>query len=196
MAILGSWGESRACDVVGRKGRRLPEVHRRRGSVEASEKKAHKMLCAVTVEVIEELLKDFAPDCTFRRAKVWVSTSTSWKLAGPHSLMWQPDHEQTPRAPVLPQPSSPRPAETILTFESPAPKAGAGIVMATFAPPVRRGDFLYSSVLYADPGNGNHHPRASTAELAGLLRPEALNLYSKASKPAPATPAKDPAWHW
>jgi hypothetical protein len=52
--------------------------------------------------------------------------------------------------------------------------------MATsFAPPARRGDFLYTSILYADPGNSNHHPRASVAELAALLRPEAPNLYSK-----------------
>ncbi|KAJ4353786.1 uncharacterized protein N0V89_005516 [Didymosphaeria variabile] len=68
--------------------------------------------------------------------------------------------------------------------------------MATFAPPVRHGDFLYSSVLYADPGNGNHHTRAGTAELAALLRPEAPNLYSNFSKPPPAMPAKDPVWHW
>lgn len=70
--------------------------------------------------------------------------------------------------------------------------------MATaFAPPARRGDFLFSSVLYADPGNSNHHPRASIAELAALLRPEAPNLYSKGRKPdAASTPAKDPAWHY
>jgi hypothetical protein len=68
--------------------------------------------------------------------------------------------------------------------------------MTTFAPPVRRGDFLYSSVLYADPGNGNHHARASTAELAALLRPEAPNLYSKGRKPELATPAKDQVWHF
>ncbi|CAE7009487.1 hypothetical protein CFE70_001734 [Pyrenophora teres f. teres 0-1] len=70
--------------------------------------------------------------------------------------------------------------------------------MATtpFAPPSRRGDFLFSSVLYADPGNSNHHARASVAELAALLRPEALNLYSIGQRPAAATPAKDPAWHY
>ena len=67
---------------------------------------------------------------------------------------------------------------------------------APFAPPSRRGDFLFSSVLYADPGNSNHHARASVAELAALLRPEAPNLYSKGQKPSVATPAKDPAWHY
>ncbi|KAH6866610.1 hypothetical protein BKA58DRAFT_364135 [Alternaria rosae] len=68
--------------------------------------------------------------------------------------------------------------------------------MATFAPPARRGDFLYSSVLYADPGNGNYHGRASVAELAALLRPEAPNLYSKGRKPEVATRAKDQVWHF
>lgn len=68
--------------------------------------------------------------------------------------------------------------------------------MATFAPPARRGDFLYSSVLYADPGNGNYHGRASVAELAALLRPEAPSLYSKGRKPEVATPAKDQVWHF
>ncbi|KAI8940855.1 hypothetical protein NX059_002116 [Plenodomus lindquistii] len=69
--------------------------------------------------------------------------------------------------------------------------------MATFAPPARKGDFLFSSVLYADAGNSNHHSRASIAELAALLRPEAPNLYSKGKKPDLATtPAKDPAWHY
>ncbi|KAI4918480.1 hypothetical protein J4E90_002864 [Alternaria incomplexa] len=68
--------------------------------------------------------------------------------------------------------------------------------MATFAPPARFGDFIYSSVLYADPGNGNHHGRASVAELAALLRPEAPNLYSKGRKPEVATPAKDQVWHF
>jgi hypothetical protein len=68
--------------------------------------------------------------------------------------------------------------------------------MTTFAPPTRRGDFLYSSVLYADPGNGNHHARASLAELKALLRPEAPNLYTKGRKPEVAIPAKDPAWHY
>jgi hypothetical protein len=68
--------------------------------------------------------------------------------------------------------------------------------MATFAPPARRGDFIYSSVLYADPGNGNHHGRASVAELAALLRPEAPDIYSKGRKPDVATPAKDQVWHF
>jgi hypothetical protein len=68
--------------------------------------------------------------------------------------------------------------------------------MAAFAPPVRRGDFLYTSILYADAGNGNHHPHASTADLAALLRPEAPKLTSKGRKPVAATPAKDQVWHW
>lgn len=63
--------------------------------------------------------------------------------------------------------------------------------MSTFAPPVRRGQFLYSSVLYADAGNENHHPRASVAELAELLRPETRYKNKK-----PVTPAKDPVGHW
>jgi hypothetical protein len=68
--------------------------------------------------------------------------------------------------------------------------------MSAFAPPARRGDFFYSSVLYADAGNSNHHPRASVAELAALFRPEAPNLYSHGRKPEPSSPAKDPAWHY
>tara|TARA_R110002003_G_scaffold505_3_gene20131 strand:+ start:1603 stop:2166 length:564 start_codon:yes stop_codon:yes gene_type:complete len=68
--------------------------------------------------------------------------------------------------------------------------------MAAFAPPARRGDFIYSSVLQADPGNSIPHPRASVAELAALLRPEAPNLYSKGRKPDFSTPAKDPPWHF
>lgn len=68
--------------------------------------------------------------------------------------------------------------------------------MASFAPPVRRGDFFYSSVLYADAGNGNHHPRASVAELAALLRLEAVHLYTKSKKPPSTSPAKDPVGHW
>lgn len=68
--------------------------------------------------------------------------------------------------------------------------------MSIFAPPSRRGDFFYSSVLYADAGNSNHHPRASVAELAALLRPEAPNLYAKGRKPDTSAPAKDPAWHF
>ncbi|KAG9196226.1 hypothetical protein G6011_01347 [Alternaria panax] len=67
--------------------------------------------------------------------------------------------------------------------------------MAKFAPPARRGDFLYSSVLYADPG-GNHHARASVAELAALLHPEAPNLYSKDRKSQVATSVKDQVWHF
>jgi hypothetical protein len=63
--------------------------------------------------------------------------------------------------------------------------------MAAFAPPVRRSDFLYSSVLYADVGNGNHHPRATVAELAGLLRPE-----TRSRDVRPTKDAKDPVGHW
>jgi hypothetical protein len=69
-------------------------------------------------------------------------------------------------------------------------------IMSTFTPPVRRGDFLYSSVLYADPGNANHHPRASVAGLAALLRPEGPSLYSGGRKPEPSSAAKDPPWHF
>ncbi|KAH7386835.1 hypothetical protein DE146DRAFT_768522 [Phaeosphaeria sp. MPI-PUGE-AT-0046c] len=65
-----------------------------------------------------------------------------------------------------------------------------------FAPPVRRGDFLFSSVLYADPGNNNRHSRASVAELAALLRPEAPRLYSMGRKPGESSFAKDPPWHF
>ena len=65
--------------------------------------------------------------------------------------------------------------------------------MSAFAPPARRGDFLYSSVLYADPGEGNYHARSSVAEIAALLRPEAPNLYAKGHKPRVATHAKDHA---
>lgn len=68
--------------------------------------------------------------------------------------------------------------------------------MAAFALPARRGDFLYSSILYADAGNDNRHARASVAELAALLRPEAPSLYSKGRKPDAAVVAKDPAWHF
>ncbi|KAB2100370.1 hypothetical protein AG0111_0g11512 [Alternaria gaisen] len=67
--------------------------------------------------------------------------------------------------------------------------------MAEFAPPVRRGDFVYSSVLYADPG-GNHHTCANVAELAALLRPEAPNLYNNGKKPEVTTPVKDQVWHF
>lgn len=65
-----------------------------------------------------------------------------------------------------------------------------------FAPPAQLGDFLFSSVLYADPWNNNRHPRASVAELAALLRPEAPSLYSKGHKPSASAPAKDPPWHF
>jgi hypothetical protein len=68
--------------------------------------------------------------------------------------------------------------------------------MSNFAPPVRRGDFLYSTVLYADPGNDNRHTRASVAEIAALLRPEALNLYTNGRKPDALASAKDPPWHF
>jgi hypothetical protein len=68
--------------------------------------------------------------------------------------------------------------------------------MSNFAPPVRRGDFLYSSILYADAGNNNEHPRASVAEIAGILRPEAVNLYTRSNVPAASAPAKDQVWHW
>lgn len=49
--------------------------------------------------------------------------------------------------------------------------------MTAFAPPARRGDFLYSSARYADPGNGNYHACTSIAELAAILHPGAPNLY-------------------
>jgi hypothetical protein len=68
--------------------------------------------------------------------------------------------------------------------------------MATLAPPVRRGDFYYSSLLYADPGNDFGHPRASVAHLASLLRPEAPTLYTNGRNPTVSTPAKDPPWHF
>lgn len=61
--------------------------------------------------------------------------------------------------------------------------------MADLAPPVRRGDFFYSSMLYADVGNGNHHPRATVSQIATLLRPEPRAQQS-------ATSAKDKFWHW
>jgi hypothetical protein len=67
--------------------------------------------------------------------------------------------------------------------------------MLTLAPPVRRGDFFYSSVLYADPGK-NPHLRASVAYLAGLLRPEAPNLYTDGRRPSTSLPTKDPPWHF
>lgn len=80
--------------------------------------------------------------------------------------------------------------------KSPLSTPRTTIMTTPFAPPTRRGDFLYSSLLYADAGNANHHPRATVAELAALLRPEAPNLYSKDRQPAPSTPAKDPPWHF
>lgn len=69
--------------------------------------------------------------------------------------------------------------------------------MTTFAPPVRRDNFLFSSLLYADAGNENHHPRASVAELSALLRPDVSKPSNKRGKPAePAEPLKDPPWHF
>lgn len=68
--------------------------------------------------------------------------------------------------------------------------------MATFAPPVQRDRFIYSSVLYADAGNGNRHPRASVAELTALLRPEAPKNNKKAKTPAAGTLMTDPPWHF
>ncbi|KAF1850954.1 uncharacterized protein K460DRAFT_350942 [Cucurbitaria berberidis CBS 394.84] len=69
--------------------------------------------------------------------------------------------------------------------------------MTTFAPPARRGDFLYSSLLYASAGPtpSNAHPRATVAELAALLRPPAPKFQpdlSSSSSPV----AKDPPWHF
>ncbi|KAF2750440.1 hypothetical protein M011DRAFT_474878 [Sporormia fimetaria CBS 119925] len=63
--------------------------------------------------------------------------------------------------------------------------------MTTFAPPVRKGSFLYSSILYADAGSQNHHPRASVAELTALLRPEAPKLNKKLKIPQPPEILKD-----
>ncbi|KAJ4363336.1 hypothetical protein N0V95_001109 [Ascochyta clinopodiicola] len=71
--------------------------------------------------------------------------------------------------------------------------------MATFAPPVHRDKFLYSSILYADAGNDNHHPRASIAELTALLRPEVVKSKAKAKKPKPSEEdevVKDRPWHF
>jgi hypothetical protein len=69
------------------------------------------------------------------------------------------------------------------------------VIMATFAPPVQRDRFLYSSVLYADAGNDNRHPRASVAELTALLRPEAPKR--KGTKTAAvAESATDRPWHF
>ncbi|KAF2128457.1 hypothetical protein P153DRAFT_367594 [Dothidotthia symphoricarpi CBS 119687] len=69
--------------------------------------------------------------------------------------------------------------------------------MSAFAPPVRRDNFLFSSILYADAGNDNHHPRASVTELTALLRPEAPKPNNKKSKAAePAEPPRDPPWHF
>lgn len=67
--------------------------------------------------------------------------------------------------------------------------------MAAFAPPVHRDKFLYSSMLYADAENVNHHPRASIAELTSLLRPEAPKS-KKTKAPEANGPAKDPPWHY
>lgn len=67
--------------------------------------------------------------------------------------------------------------------------------MAAFAPPVHRDKFLYSSILYVDAGNDNHHPRASVAELTAILRPEAPKG-KKTKTPDVTEPVKDPAWHF
>lgn len=59
--------------------------------------------------------------------------------------------------------------------------------MADFASPVRRGNFIYHPILYAEVpmvGNGHRHPRASVSELAALLRPDG------------PTSAKDQVWHY
>ncbi|PSN71010.1 hypothetical protein BS50DRAFT_659927 [Corynespora cassiicola Philippines] len=69
-------------------------------------------------------------------------------------------------------------------------------LMAAFAPPVRRGDFFYSSVLYVDVGNGNHHPRANVPELAALLRPDTPKPTKTAQTQVPLTPTKDQVGHW
>ena len=61
--------------------------------------------------------------------------------------------------------------------------------MTDLAPPFRRGDFFYSSMIYADVGNGNHHPRATVSEIVIMLRPEPRAQQS-------ATSAKDKFWHW
>jgi hypothetical protein len=67
--------------------------------------------------------------------------------------------------------------------------------MAAFAPPVYRDKFFYSSILYADAGNDNHHPRANVVDLTALLRPEAPK--TKKTKVAEVTePVKDPPWHF
>ncbi|KAF3042083.1 hypothetical protein E8E11_008255 [Didymella keratinophila] len=67
--------------------------------------------------------------------------------------------------------------------------------MAAFAPPVQRDKFLYGSVLYAEAGNNNRHPRASVAELTALLRPEAPQ--SKEAKTSTASHSStDPPWHF
>lgn len=67
--------------------------------------------------------------------------------------------------------------------------------MAAFALPVNRNNFLYSSILYADAGNDNHHPRASVTELTALLRPETPKG-KKTKTPAVNEQAKDPPWHF
>ncbi|KAF3038165.1 hypothetical protein E8E12_007779 [Didymella heteroderae] len=67
--------------------------------------------------------------------------------------------------------------------------------MAAFAPPVQHDKFFYSSLLYADAGNDNHHPRASVAELAALLRPEAPKR-KKSKTPTISMPATDHPWHF
>lgn len=68
--------------------------------------------------------------------------------------------------------------------------------MVQFAPPARRGDFLYSSILYTDGGNQNHHPRATVDELTALLRPEAPKHNKKLKIQRPPDIIKDQPGHW
>jgi hypothetical protein len=68
--------------------------------------------------------------------------------------------------------------------------------MAQFAPPIRRGDFLYSSILYADGGDENLHPRATISHLTALLRPEAPKKDKKLKVQRPPEILKDPKGHW
>ncbi|KAF2024922.1 hypothetical protein EK21DRAFT_117321 [Setomelanomma holmii] len=68
--------------------------------------------------------------------------------------------------------------------------------MACFAPPARRDNSLYSSIFQADSGGPTTHPRASIAEVAAILHPEALNLYTNGRKPDVSAPANDSPWHF
>ncbi|OCK83525.1 hypothetical protein K432DRAFT_178753 [Lepidopterella palustris CBS 459.81] len=61
--------------------------------------------------------------------------------------------------------------------------------MVTLASPISRDGFIYHSILFADAGNLNHHPRASIAELTSLLRPELSSFKSN-------EPVKDQVGHW